>query len=191
MHPVPGMLWLQTPYCISSTEQPRLRSFTGRAIPWRMGPRRWHQPKRWTRWDKLYFPTSDMGRQVHLCFLLSYTMGALEAPTDGTIAASACNSSVDLEVPEQVSFARAVASTTLSTHRMRGRSPWSRSWAWQHVDSKSGNSLGCFGCTHTAIWESWSASGELTATLLQTITPFSPYSGFLCDGEAWPPTGHR
>ena len=124
------------------------------------------------------FPTSKHGNTRVLAFPAISLPGAFFAPTDGTRAASACNSPSIFNSGSS-SLARRVASITLS-HTSWVALPLVEKLSIATRGSAKPATLLAVCAVHTAICANWLASGiGVTATSPTTRTPFSPYSGFL------------
>ena len=156
---------------MSCTLHPRLRSFTGAAIPCRIGPTASAPLKRST---SLYpmLPACRSGNTSTLALPATALPGALVAATLATNAASACNSPSNCS-SGAISLARRVASATLSTNSCL---------ALPLVENDSIATLGSIpaialavSAVDTAISASCLASGfGLTAQSANSRKPFSP-----------------
>ena len=123
-------------------------------------------------------PTSRHGNTSTLALPAMSLPGAFLAPTEGTRAASACSSPSTFRAGSS-SLARRVASITLSTTSCVAL-PLVEKLSMATRGSSKPATLRAVCAVHTAICESWLASGiGVTATSPTTSTPFSPNSGFL------------
>ena len=121
-------------------------------------------------------PTSKQGTTSTLALPAMSLPGAFLEPTDGTRAASACNSPSTFNSGQR-SLANFVASTTLSTTSCLAL-PLVENDSIATFGSANPATLLAVCAVHTAICASWSASGiGVTATSPITTTPFSPYCG--------------
>ena len=120
------------------------------------------------------FPTSRLGNTSTLAFPAMSLPGAFLAPTDGTNAASACNSP-SIFNSGAVSLAIRVASITLSQTSCLAL-PLVEKLNMATRGSANPATLFAVWAVHTAICANWSASGiGVTATSPTTSTPSSPY----------------
>ena len=99
---------------ISSTLHPLDKSLIGEATPWIIGPNALAPASLWTNLYPI-FPADRLGNINTFAFPDTSDNGALISPTDFTRAASACNSSSNLN-PTFLSLKILPASLTKSTH---------------------------------------------------------------------------
>ena len=119
-------------------------------------------------------PTSRLGNTSTLAFPAMSEPGAFLAPTEGTNAASACNSPSIFRLGSS-SFANLVASITLSTTSCLAEPLVEKLSIATRGSAKPATDLAVC-AVHTAICESCAASGiGVTATSPTTSTPSSPY----------------